>query len=72
MNSNSKHYVRKTPLIETMDVTEDIITTVPFFGGPTILPLASLAVRFATTGKPSHKQNLLKTSKTVETYNVQS
>ena len=34
----------------------------PFFGGPTILPLASLAVRFATTGKPSHKQNLLKTS----------
>ena len=36
---------------------------------PTVLPLASLAVRFATTGKPSHKQNLLKTSKTVETYN---
>ena len=34
----------------------NIITTVPFFGGPTILPLASLAVRFATTGKPSHKQ----------------
>ena len=31
----------------------------PFFGGPTILPLASLAVRFATTVKPSHKQNLL-------------
>ena len=26
-------------------------------------------LRFATTGKPSHKQNLLKTSKTVETYN---
>ena len=36
---------------------------------PTILPLASLAMRFATTGKPSHKQNLLKTSKTVDTYN---
>ena len=50
----------------------NIITTVPFFGGPTILPLASLAVRFATSGKLSHEQNLLKTSKTVETYNVQS
>ena len=36
----------------------NIITTVPFFGGPTIIPLAPLAVRFATTGKPSHKQNL--------------
>ena len=47
----------------------NIIATVPFFGGPAILPLASLAVRFATTGKLSHKQNLLKTSKTVETYN---
>ena len=45
------------------------ITTVPFFGGPTILPLASLAVHFAITGKPSHKQNLLKTSKTVDLYN---
>ena len=31
---------------------------------PTVLPLASLAVRFATTGKPLHKRNLLKTSKT--------
>ena len=47
----------------------NIITTVPFFGSPTILPLASLAVRFAITGKPSHKQNLLKTSKTVDMYN---
>ena len=47
----------------------NIITTVPFFGGPTILRLASLALSFATTGKPSHKQNLLKTSQTVETYN---
>ena len=47
----------------------NIITTVPFFGGPTILPLASLAVRFAITGKPSYKQNLLKTSKTAGMYN---
>ena len=25
MNSNSQHYVRKTPLIETMDVTDEIL-----------------------------------------------
>ena len=36
---------------------------------PTVLPLASLAVGFATTGKPLHKRNLLKTSKTVNMYN---
>ena len=36
---------------------------------PTVLPLASLAVRFATTGKPLHKRNLLKTSKTADMYN---
>ena len=47
----------------------NILTTAPFLGGATILSLASLAVYFAITGKPSHKQNLLKTSKTVETYN---
>ena len=47
----------------------NIITTVPFFVGPTILRLTPLALSFATTGKPSHKQKLLKTSKTVEKYN---
>ena len=41
---------------------------------PTVLPLASLAVRFATTGKPLNKRNMLKTSKTelTCTTNVQS
>ena len=32
-----------------------------------MLPLASLAAHFATTGKPLHKQNLLKISETVDT-----
>ena len=36
---------------------------------PTVLPLASLAVCFATTGETLHKQNLRKTSKTVDMYN---
>ena len=34
-----------------------------------MLSLASLAVHFDTTGKPLHKQNLLKISKTVDMYN---
>ena len=34
-----------------------------------MLPLASLAVRFATTEKKLHKLNLLKTSKNVDMYN---
>ena len=35
---------------------------------PTVLPLASLAVCFVTTGETLHKQNLRKTSKTVDMY----
>ena len=34
-----------------------------------MLPIESLAVRFATTGKKMHRRNLLKTSKTVDMYN---
>ena len=37
---------------------------------PTVFPLASLAVCFATTRETLHKQNLRKTSKTVDMYNT--
>ena len=61
--NKTRHWVERTykaTVISSRLCHSSVVSTIP---------LASLAVRFATTGKPSNKQNLLKTSKTVDTYN---